>query len=188
MSLQRLIELAPPAGQRDGIDNIEQRWQEVEARLGLQLPASYKAVASVYGEGMFGRWIELPDILLETDRYLRWVKKVYDQILEYRTPRSEIQYPLYPSPGGLLPWARDDDSSQLCWLTSGDPETWPTVVIDNHFCDEYPFGARPIDEFLVDWLEGRIHVLYYPEDIPDLTPPVFVPDEYSLKRLALQKG
>lgn len=33
-----------------------------------------------------------------------------------------------------------------------------------------------VDEFLVGWLEKRIvPPSYFPADVPDLTPPVFVP-------------
>lgn len=30
--------------------------------------------------------------------------------------------------GGLLPWGATSNGDLLCWLTDGDPDTWPTVV------------------------------------------------------------
>src|SRR5258708_11837030 len=40
---------------------------------------------------------------------------------------EDFTYPLFPEPGGQLPWASTGDGDQLCWLTGGEPDNWPAV-------------------------------------------------------------
>lgn len=171
MSLERLFELAPPTGQRDGIPDLAERWAEVERKLGLTLPTSYKNVASIYGDGMFGGWIRFRDILMGTDWWITYVRKHYDYGRDKRNPGL---HRLYPEPGGLFPWALDDNSGQLCWLTSGHPDSWPIVLLDNYYEQQDEYGELTIDEFLVGWLEGRLKSpSHYPISVPKQ--PAFVP-------------
>jgi hypothetical protein len=62
-------------------------------------------------------------------------------------------YPLYPEPGGLLPWAGTGNGVQLCWLTEGESDAWPVVVFDyGYHCDRYDLGAV---DLLYGHLSGR---------------------------------
>lgn len=41
-----------------------------------------------------------------------------------------VPYPVFPEPGGLLPFGSFGDVDVLNWLTVGEPEAWPFVYYD----------------------------------------------------------
>ena len=52
----------------------------------------------------------------------------------------EYPYPIYPQPGGVLPWAQRRGGDLYCWLTEGsDPSSWPVVAIGSSFEDWQTF-------------------------------------------------
>src|SRR6266540_3689111 len=85
-----------------------------------------------YGVGQFG------DISLWTP-FAKRLDGVFDlvkharRLVDFHRPlRDELPedfpHPLYPEPGGLLEWASTSNGDSRCWLTGGDPDSWPAVV------------------------------------------------------------
>lgn len=113
----------------------------------LTVPADYLDLTATYGVGEF---CDL--IYLELDGHEDSLDYERAEKLEYP---EEYPYPIHPEPGGLLPWGATSNGDVLCWLTAGEPDTWPTVIWDlrSRWFEEHPMGAT---EFLAGWLAGRV--------------------------------
>ena len=52
-----------------------------------------------------------------------------------------VPYPVYPEPGGLLPWGGIRDGGYAFWLTGpGEPVGWP-VVLASEKCGHWTGSA-----------------------------------------------
>ncbi|MEN3362555.1 MAG: hypothetical protein V7637_6537 [Mycobacteriales bacterium] len=106
-------------------------WAGVEARLGVGLPADYKAFGSVYGPVTVGGWLTVlvprraaPDYFADLDR-MQGNQRVRRDLDPAANP-----YAFHPEPGGLLLWATTDGQVELFWDTGSgpDPDGWSTVA------------------------------------------------------------
>jgi hypothetical protein len=105
------------------------RWSDVEKALGLQLPGSYKKLIDLFGAS---RWREFLQILSPFDDAVNLIKHGEFILSADRVSRSAHKHhyplPLYPEPGGLLPWATTDNGDALYFVTAGPPDDWPTLI------------------------------------------------------------
>jgi hypothetical protein len=103
----------------------EARWSAVEEKLGLQLPTDYKVFIGIYGTGFIGDFIILYNPF-STDKPVNLFYEMERVIKGERQLRlsSRIELPLYPEPGGLLPFARTFGGDNLFWQTQGKPDGW----------------------------------------------------------------
>ncbi len=104
-------------------------WAAVEAAIELPLPPDYKAFVATYGRGTVNNCLEIESPFgLKSDVRQWWVEwaAFYEDVAEYE-PLSE---PIYPQPGGLLPFGTLGDVNILNWRTEGEPEQWPFVYYD----------------------------------------------------------
>ena len=128
MNDPRIVQLL--AIPRDGSVH-DPRWQEVEESLSLRLPGCYKAMVDKFGAST---WADFLHVLSPFDETLS-LRRVGDRILQAeRDSRSSFPahypLPLYPEPGGLLPWATTDNGDTLYFITKGEPHNWPTLLKD----------------------------------------------------------
>ncbi|MGW5349554.1 hypothetical protein ACWERV_03420 [Streptomyces sp. NPDC004031] len=85
-------------------------WPAIEAALGTRLPADYKEIADVFGEGSFDGCVE---VLVPAPDLAPWTP---DELTD-------------PAAEGLLPWACSEQGLVLLWRTRpGDPGAWPVVA------------------------------------------------------------
>jgi SMI1-KNR4 cell-wall len=154
-TIDDLVSLIPPPAAPVDSDGD---WETVEARLGLRLPADFKALMRRYGFG------EFPDITLFTP-FDTHTGGAYDHVERARTLVERYKslrgmapeifpYPLYPEPGGLLEWAITSDNTSLCWLIEGEAENWSVVVWNSVVAraDRYQMGAV---DLLYRYLSGQ---------------------------------
>ncbi|GAA1026174.1 hypothetical protein GCM10009557_02930 [Virgisporangium ochraceum] len=166
-ALDRLMTLvSPPALPVDGDGD----WQRVEARLGLALPADFKELLRRYGVGQFDDITLLtpfdthPDAVFDLVEYAEALTSWYDDLRD--DDPENFPFPLYPENGGLLPWAKTGEGTDLCWLTEGRPDDWPTAVWNvREGGHRYDRGAV---ELLYGYLSGqaRVELLSPPPDVP----------------------
>ncbi|HET6815165.1 MAG TPA: hypothetical protein VFJ69_14380 [Actinomycetota bacterium] len=129
--LERLGELLPPPadplepGRPDG-------WPAVERSLGTALPGDFKAFTERYGSGTVDAFLYLfnpftagqdGNLLVEKDRVLA----AYGQT-RARFP-DRLPLPAFPEPGGVLPVGRTENGDELYWVTDGQPDGWPVVLV-----------------------------------------------------------
>ncbi len=186
MCVDTLVRLVPPpampieSGTPDG-------WQAVEQRIGTPLPQDYKRLVNLYGIGYFGGYVCPLTPFVNPPGYLNLVDSGRDILNGYEQgrkigPKYHPSFPAYPEPGGLLPWGRDDNAGVPCWLTQGQPDEWPVVILDSHYSQNYSQFALSATGFLVQWLSGQIRVSFYPEDTGAGHRPLFEPFQPPWKR------
>ncbi|MER5620935.1 SMI1/KNR4 family protein [Streptosporangium sp. NPDC002544] len=161
-AMEELIRLvAPPTEPVDAHGD----WSEVEATLGLGLPADFKTLIEQYGHGQFVDFITPLTPFGAHDLLVQYAQRLLDRERSFRERYpDECPYPFYPEPGGLLEWAGTDNGDSLCWLTDGEPDSWRVVVWNSRdVCyDAHDVGAV---EFLHGWLSGRITTTILPDGV-----------------------
>ncbi|MEU7453077.1 SMI1/KNR4 family protein [Streptosporangium roseum] len=161
-TIDELVRLVPPP-----TEPVDARgdWSEVEAALGLELPADFKTLVERYGRGQF---VDLITPLTPFGAHDLLIQRAQQLLGRERSFREkypdECPYPFYPEPGGLLEWAGTDNGDSLCWLTEGEPDSWRVVVWNPRSVayDAHDIGAV---EFLHGWLSGRITTPILPGEV-----------------------
>ena len=153
-----LIEHVPPPA--NPVEN-QGDWAQVELQLGTSLPDDYKWFISVYGTGAI------------CDDYIRVLNpftkigvldllKCYRGTLDrYRVAKKEgetpiVPYPVYPEPGGILPWGTSANGHEMSWLTIGEPNNWGIVFSDRNRIECRKYEQVCMSEFLVTVLKGQM--------------------------------
>jgi hypothetical protein len=143
------------------------QWTVIESSLGLQLPDDYKAMAENLPAGWFRRFVRLVPPAGQTTFMRPDVAGELDVLRESNAAGDvEVPYPIFPEPGGLLPWGITVSGTLTFWLTqSSDPGQWPVIiatprygswdVIDGTACDFLTAIARA-EYDTADFYEGPI--------------------------------
>ena len=150
-------------------------WLEVEAAAGTPLPPDYRAFVEAYGPGAVDGflWVLHPATANAHLSLQEAIGGRHSQLWALRTLREggeEIPYPIYPEPGGLLPWGITDNGDVCYWHTaSADPAAW-TVAANESRGPEWDDFRGTMVEFLVGVLSGRHRCPVFPEDFPSHIP------------------
>src|SRR5262245_24426822 len=132
MSIEELIAVVAPPRQPVEIGDAV-AWQRIQERLGIRLPDDLRELGMRYGSGVFddGRVI----IEVWNPFAPNYIHKVQDHCKDLRLirvlPDSEdnIPYGVFPHQPGWLPFGRDMYGGLMCWLTEGEPEQWPILLL-----------------------------------------------------------
>lgn len=144
-------------------------WASDEARLNTALPDDYKAFVASYEPNVDDfLWILHPS----TNKNLDLVTQAEEQVAAQRTMRGtqprEVPYPLYPEPGGLLPWGVTDNGDVCFWITNGDPSRWVVAINESRGPEWYEFPAS-MTEFVFALLAQEVRVPFFPDDFPSVS-------------------
>lgn len=158
MTIDALIKAVPPPV--TPFEAFSGPWEPVETELGTVLPQDYKDFVRLYGNGYFMQFLGIcvprsrnPNMRLESQ-----VRVICDTFLN----DDEVPYPLWPNPGGLLPFGGTDNGDYLFWLPRGAPADWGVVVWDRGF-----WGFETFDCDLTDFLAGLATGEILPKEFPD---------------------
>jgi hypothetical protein len=131
-------------------------WAAIEEDLGLRLPSDYKVLAEWYPVGWFRLFamLRLPDV--EWRFLSEYAVSELNFLREIReSGESSFPYPVYPEPGGVLPWGSIRSPGLAYWLTGpGDPDGWPVVAATDHG-DHWERFDGPVCEFLTEVAAAR---------------------------------
>jgi hypothetical protein len=154
--VRRLAELAEvPALEHRFFD-----WPAIESDLGLRLPEDYKLLAESFPAGWFRRFVRVRRPERWPDDRVRLLDEFASGLLEsmreLRAAREGLfPYPIFPEPGGVLPWGSIRSPGVAFWLTGpGDPDDWPVVVATEE-CDYWDRFDGTACEFLIAVTAGR---------------------------------
>jgi len=112
-----------------GADKSDARWLAVEQSLGVTLPGSYKKLIDTFGATSWGNFLHVLSPFGDNLNLQRIGKQILDADRESRSRfASHYPLPLYPEPGGLLPWAVTDNGDTLYFITLANPDKWPTLI------------------------------------------------------------
>lgn len=147
-------------------------WGEIEARLGCALPDDYKEYIETFGLGCLDGFLYVFSPFSE-NRNLNLFAQVETRLAALRelkaSSRDEVQYPLFPETGGLLPWGASDNGDVLFWLTEGQANEWGVVINAGRDarCEEYAGGMAYV---LSQLLSGAAVSKIFPVDFPSNQP------------------
>ncbi|MFE7532366.1 SMI1/KNR4 family protein [Kitasatospora sp. NPDC057542] len=115
-------------------------WELAPAELGVQLPSDYRAFIDLYGAvNLNGEWgVSSPAQAIDPGLpggFVLWQTKTDGEFRGQVRCEDEFwdqEYtPIFPDPGGLLPWGSNSNHAYCCWLTTGpNPEQWPVAIFD----------------------------------------------------------
>ncbi len=153
--LQKIKTLATAMAQPDS--GLRREVEQFGSQLGLCLPESYLELVEHYG--FAGYWQEFW-YLLDPREDGGWTSPADDHsgrnlLSAQRVIRKgwpdEVPYPIFPEPGGLLPWAATDNGGRFFWLTEGEPDSWMTV-----YTPDRSGGFREIEKDVPNIVWGLI--------------------------------
>ncbi|MFC8360261.1 SMI1/KNR4 family protein [Streptomyces griseorubiginosus] len=148
-SFDALVAMMPP---RAG-GGLEVDWTAVENAWGKEFPADYKKVIARYGDVLVGDYLQVISPTTITP----------ETCDEPGAPRGGMGFitadtrdtwmdteptGIDAEPDDLVAWGAASSADLFCWLTLGEPDTWPVVVFshDDDTWVKYDFGMT---EFLV---------------------------------------
>lgn len=133
----------------------ERTWEWLSGELGTRLPADYVAFMEVYGGGEFAGWLRLWTPL-DPEELVQWSASTLEGDRELRESFPEYHpLPLWPEPGGFLPFGDSIDGDQFGWLTTGEPDEWPLIFLPRH-ADQGPPLTGTLADTVLEWLRGRL--------------------------------
>jgi hypothetical protein len=171
MAVDELVAVvSPPAEPAEA----EGDWAAIERALGTALPGDYKAFIRVYGSGCLDQfvWVLNP---FSTNKFLNLIERGRETLaalgqLQASHPAAGVADPLFPTPGGLLPWGLTDNGDVLWWSTvPGPPERWPVVVTAPRD-EQVARYAVTMTTFLASILGGEVQCDLFPDDFPSARP------------------
>lgn len=111
-------------------------WLRVFQLFGTRLPQDFKQFHAVYGEGFFCS-VSHPNSA-NLSIYVGGIeplwKRVSKRLTELRIAREKrpksVPVALYWEPGGILPWGRTTNGTDLCWKVRGElVDDWTVIAL-----------------------------------------------------------
>lgn len=163
-------------------------WNKVEESIGLNLPVDYKEIVEVFPSGYFQGFVQVirpGDVRASKDEFLGYYAHRLEDMRRWREDEPDrFPLPIFPEPGGLLPWGRSIRSDLFFWVTSSeDPAEWPVVVADQEFAWWVPYEGGVCD-LLMEIVNGRFDTRPFGVD-PHVGPPSFETIESLAPSLAM---
>jgi hypothetical protein len=154
--------MPPPSRPVEAVGN----WQAIEKKLGTSLPEDYKQFVKTYGCGKVGNFIRIFNPFASSKhvnllKQCAWILPYYRK-LENTSPKIN-PYPIFPAPGGILPWGCSDDADEFFWRTTGEPDQWSIVVHDRSTCESVAFERIGLVSFLTKLVARRLRKFSLPE-------------------------
>lgn len=160
MTIENLMRVVPPPPVPS--EAYIGPWDAIETDLGAVLPQDYKDFVRFYGRGSFMEFLGIhapvswsPYVRLQSE-----VRVICDDLR--RDP--DRPYPLWPEPGGLLPFGKTDFGDCLFWLPHGPPDDWGVVVWDRGMGHYEAFDCG-LTDFLAGLATGEIEPKEFPENM-----------------------
>lgn len=127
MALTEVTALIPPPPRPSGVGTPEE-WRAIERELGLTLPTDYREFVSTYGTGRLAVEYLIYSPFWGAE-YLNHVRYLCQLETDFRAQfPHRVPYPVWPEPGGVLPWADDQNGNYYLWLTEGPPDQWEVLT------------------------------------------------------------
>ncbi len=149
--------VVPPARPRLG----ETSWDEVAEQLGTGLPAEYRVLMERYGAGEWRGWLGFfgrDELVGQVETLTGFHRELREQFPQFE-PLS-----MWPERGGFLPFATSIDGDELGWVTVGDPDGWPVLLVP-HDDEPVPAWRVGLVDGLLGWARG-----YAPPGMPEADP------------------
>ncbi|MGW7440200.1 Lsr2 family DNA-binding protein [Streptomyces sp. NPDC054849] len=155
-------------------------WDRVEAELGMQLPADYKQLASVYGPGSYGGDYITIYHPHGVTLYVNLTGPMPSRIREYlQRDYDQGTYPVPYDPQQLFAIGGTEGGQKLFWITEPEsPDNWCIAISEDKGPRWFTYDGN-LTSFLVAVLSGEINIppfpnlLGLPADFTPSVPPAF---------------
>jgi hypothetical protein len=136
------------------------------------VPESHLRLSHAYGAGCFDEflWVfagssenEYLDIEAATAQTRSVLRS--KQIPEVRHTLREFEM----VPERLIQWGVTDNADVLLWIPAGDPEDWPTVVLQAGQLD-FVVARRSSTGLVLDLMTRALRIPFFPDDFPSSRP------------------
>lgn len=156
-AFEKLRELVPPPAEPY---EAQGDWDAVEAQVGSPLPEDYKAFVSAYGTGVVSKLFYTYNPFAKNRNlnllaYGERIVDAYRTMVRHEHP-LEIPYPVYPEPGGLLPWGRTENTFDLFWVARGEPDQWFVFCCNARDDEWFAFEGESACSFMEGLISKRI--------------------------------
>ncbi|MEU3090371.1 hypothetical protein ACWCQ0_39145 [Streptomyces massasporeus] len=154
-------------------------WDRAEAAVGTRLPTDYKEYVYWFGPGDFDDYLIVCVPGVENSNTELAARLAHEQhgvrVLVQLAPKATPRVPLFPVPGGWLPWGFTTGGDGLYWVTSGDdPDCW-TVAGRPGRGSDLAFFDGGCTAFLHTFIWDTVEMPFIPEAEGDV-PVLFQPD------------
>lgn len=128
MAIHELLAVVPPPSEPFNGGPAERR-HFIEKALGTALPDDFLELALRYGTGRFCGEIQVFNPF--SDDYLEVVERIADLYRDLKKAEGEtcVPFSIFPESPGFLPWGDSWNGFGFFWLTEGEPNQWPTVLV-----------------------------------------------------------
>ncbi|MEU6255304.1 hypothetical protein [Streptomyces sp. NPDC047043] len=172
--VRRLAMLCPPPGSPTDFDRSRTNQEE------RQVPADYRRLAQMYGPGCFDEFLWIFVERAENE-HLDLVKCTNGMRSIFKHKNAPVLESALAEFGAtvedLVQWGVTDNADMLAWIAKGDPDSWPTVVIQAGQLDVF-ISSKSSTETLLDLLTGAMRPPFFPSDFPS-EQPEFSANPYS---------
>lgn len=174
MSIEKLKEILKPPN--DPVDTPKAGdWLKIESILG-KLPEDYMRFVESFGTGSVDGfvWIFNP---VSSNQNLNLLDQIHIKISALSDSvemfGEVVPYPLFPKPGGLMPFGVTDNGDVLFWQVNSNPPDWKVIVnaARESKWKKYDVGMT---DLLAGLLSRQIICEVFPGDFPS-DRPVFYP-------------
>ena len=189
MPIEELLAAVPvPPGRID----VEGDWAAAEAAVGLTYPKDFKQLIGIYGSGRFffgGHLVVYNPLTTEGLAGIR-VEREIREVMRGDPDLGCCPLPLFPEEGGLMPWGSDENGDDYLWLTEGEPDDWPVVVLFHGYASQPQLFRTDITGFLAGYATDRFDELAQPDDPVTEAVRVFIPGrtQAEVSRRLLEDG
>ncbi|MBX9396276.1 hypothetical protein K4749_22435 [Streptomyces sp. TRM72054] len=141
-------------------------WDRAEAAVGTRLPADYKQYVYWFGPGSFDEYLIVCVPGVENSNTELAAR--LDQERRSARTRAELtgqapRVPLFPEPGGWLPWGFTTGGDGLYWVTAGDdPDRWTVAGRPGRGADTARFDGG-FAAFLRTFVWDTVDMPFIPE-------------------------
>ncbi|MEV6301231.1 SMI1/KNR4 family protein [Actinoplanes sp. NPDC051861] len=153
-------------------------WEQVEAQLGVTLPADFKELSARFGDGAFSDYLSLlqPDAGSVTPLLSMWSAALSQTRSDELWAQRYTPYAVYdPDTGrGLIPWGSDIIEGGYYWLAdrSVPAEQWPVVAQkEGEACLRFDMPAAEFVHRMLTDPEFKPFTVADPPRLPFWVPP-----------------
>ncbi|MGW1216393.1 hypothetical protein ACWD5F_42860 [Streptomyces sp. NPDC002499] len=144
------------------------------------LPADHRELIDTYGTGCFDEFLWVfADGAANANLDVRNQTEKLRSIFQGKSlgPLRSVLEEHRAGPEDLIQWGVTDNADVLAWIAVGEPDTWPTVIVQAGQLGAVvsPEGSTTT---LLRLLTGSLRVPFFPEDFPS-GHPEFSVDPYA---------
>ncbi|MEU9247387.1 hypothetical protein [Streptomyces sp. NPDC048385] len=135
-------------------------------------PSDHQELVGIYGAGCFDEFLWIfadgaPNGNLDIIQQTKRMRSIFrgKPLGALKSVLGEYQ----AAPDDLIQWGVTDNADLLAWIAVGEPESWPTVIIQAGQLDAVvsPAGSTTT---LLGLLTGSLRVPFFPDDFPSSDP------------------